>query len=401
MLNAPRMHRYTLPILLFLNALSIIAMQFLVPAMPDLQEIFETTPSNVQLTLTVFMFGYAFAQLFYGPLSDRFGRRPILLISLIFFIIGSVVSTFAFDITTLIFGRFIQAIGAAAGFVLPPAVARDVYGPYDSGKAISWISIAAGLAALIAPFAGGLIHENFGWRVGMALMGVIGLIIILIANKYLNESHEVSSRKRISFFLLFKTYKEIIFTKHLVSYLFALALVNGVFYAFFSGGAFIAADHLKISPSDFGLIMIPVVVFFVPSAYLSVRLSRYLSPVTAMLIGSFFTLMAGIFLFTYAIYYDVTVASLLIASAFLGWGNGQVIPIATAEAINLNPTQSGAVSAALGTASMLAGGIASLVFGYFYDGSPISMIILMMIMAFLTVIFCFKLFLDKKVHTAR
>ena len=106
-------------IMLMLNAIEIFAMQLLVPSMPDLKNYFTTSDYNVQLTLTVFMFGFAVSQILYGPLSDKYGRKPLILLSIFIFIIGSILGFFSQSIETLIISRLIQSIGAAGGMVLP------------------------------------------------------------------------------------------------------------------------------------------------------------------------------------------------------------------------------------------------------------------------------------------
>ena len=167
-------------IMLMLNAIEIFAMQLLVPSMPDLKNYFTTSDYNVQLTLTVFMFGFAVSQILYGPLSDKYGRKPLILLSIFIFIIGSILGFFSQSIETLIISRLIQSIGAAGGMVLPPAVIRDVYGESGSTRAIGWLSIVAGIAALLAPYIGGLLNDTYGWRSGMLVLVIIGIIIFIV-----------------------------------------------------------------------------------------------------------------------------------------------------------------------------------------------------------------------------
>tara|TARA_B100000686_G_scaffold344358_1_gene426816 strand:+ start:566 stop:1759 length:1194 start_codon:yes stop_codon:yes gene_type:complete len=389
-------HKHTLVLLLALNGISILAMQFIVPAMPDIQNTFNTTSSKIQLILTIFMLGYSISQVVYGPLSDRFGRRPVMIWSLIMFVVGSLLGAFAEDINILIVARLIQAIGAAGGFVLPPAVARDVYGPEGSRIAIGWISIAAGFSALLAPFAGGFIHETYGWRLGMILMALIGLIMLLLTYFFLNESNINSRIRSINFFLLAKNYKEVFYKKFFVQYFFGLALVNGVFYAFFAGTSFIASENLNLSPSEFGLMMAPIVIAFVPSAYLSVKLANRFSGSLIITIGSSFSLLSSLFIVFLALNNNISIFFLVIASIFLGWGNGHVIPIATSNAINLLPSKAGTASAALGTGSMLAGALASMIFGIFHDGTALPMAIIMTVMALVAFVACLSIIFFEK-----
>jgi DHA1 family bicyclomycin/chloramphenicol resistance-like MFS transporter len=374
MLKAPPEHRHTLALLLALNAVSIVAMQFIVPAMPDLVAVFDTTPAAVQLTLTIFMLGYAVFQVAYGPLSDRYGRKGVLMAATTVYTLGSFIGAIAPSIEILILARLLQSVGAAAGFVLPPAVARDVYGD-SAARAISWISISAGVAALFAPYFGGLIHETIGWRWGMGFNGALGVVMLLACGLALAESHPVSLRRKVGLAGLARGYATLAGTPTFLGFVLATAFVNGAFYAFFAGGTFVAIEILGLSPSEFGLLIIPVIALFLPSAYLSVRLSERFGPVRVIALGA-------------ALGGAMSVELLLVASAFLGWGNGQVIPIATASGVGLNPALAGTASAALGTAQMGMGAVASLLFGLFHDGTPTAMAALMASMALAALLSC-------------
>jgi len=388
MLNAPPEHRYTLILLLALNAVSIVAMQFIVPAMPDLAAAFSTTPAAVQLTLTVFMLGYAAFQIAYGPLSDRFGRKVVLMWATAVFVAGSILGAVAPSIEVLILARLLQSVGAAAGFVLPPAVARDVYGEDRAARAISWISISAGVAALFAPYAGGLVHETVGWRWGMVFNAALGIGILAACGFYLAESHPVAKRRTVGIAGLARGYATLARTPTFMGFLLAVAFVNGAFYAFFAGGTFVAIDILGLSPSEFGLLIIPVIALFLPSAYLSVRFAERFGPLRVMALGTVVSLGGALLLLWAALAGQTSVELLLVASACLGWGNGQVIPVATAKGVGLVESLAGTASAALGTAQMGMGALASLLFGLFHDGTPTAMAALMAAMALAALLSC-------------
>ena len=388
MLNAAPEHRYTLILLLTLNAVSIVAMQFIVPAMPSLVGEYATTPAMVQLTLTLFMLGYAAFQIAYGPLSDRYGRKGVLLWATAVFVIGSFLGMVAPNIETLILARLLQSVGAAAGFVLPPAVARDVYGHDGAPRAIGWISISAGLAALLAPYLGGLVHETVGWRWGMGFNGVLGIGILGACWLFLTESHPPALRHAVSVAGLARGYATLARSQRFMGYLLAVAFVNGAFYAFFAGGTFVAIEIMELSPSQFGLLTIPVVLLFLPSAYFSVRLAERFGTTRIIALGTLTTFVGSAGLLVVALTGSVNIAAMLGASALLGWGNGQVIPNATAAAVNLFPKLAGTASASLGTAQMGMGAVASLLFGLLHNGTSTPMAALMAVMGLLAFVSC-------------
>jgi MFS transporter, DHA1 family, multidrug resistance protein len=187
-MNVSAEHRYTLTLLLALTGTSAFSLQFFVPAMPDLVQIFETTPAMVQLTLTLFMLTYGIFQAVYGPLSDRFGRKPVLLVAIVIYVAGSFLGVAALSIEMVIAARVLQAVGAAAGFVLVPAIARDVYGQGGAPRAMSYISMTNGFISAAGPLIGGLIHQYAGWRYGLLATGTLGASMLVMTTLYLKES---------------------------------------------------------------------------------------------------------------------------------------------------------------------------------------------------------------------
>ena len=382
--------------MLLLNSIEIFAMQLLVPSMPKLQSYFSTSAYNVQLTLTVFMFGFAIAQILYGPLSDKYGRKPLILFSIIIFIIGSAMSFFSTSIEFLILSRLVQSIGAAGGMVLPPAVIRDVYGESDSTKAIGWLSIVAGIAALLAPYFGGLLNDTYGWRAGMFILVIIGIIIFIISLVYLPESLEYKEKNNFSIISIIRDYSQLFYIRTFCILFIILSSINAVFYAFFAGGVFVVVENLNLSSANFGLIMVPLVLSFVISAYISVRINKIFNPINIIFLGSMFSFFSAVMIYLSFLTGNLSIYSLTFFGLFLGWGNGQVIPLATSLAINIFPTRAGTASASIGTGSMLAGAIVSLLFGIWYDGTPISMSILMITTSLAALVFCFLLLYIKK-----
>ena len=139
-------------------------MSIYTPVMPSVGHELVTTPDSVKLTLTTYMLGFAFGQLFYGPLSDRYGRRPVLLGGLLFFTVTTFGCSFATSIGDLIALRVLQGLGAASGSVLGRALTRDAYTFKEMPLVISWISLGQNIAPSLAPTIGGFLGEWASWR---------------------------------------------------------------------------------------------------------------------------------------------------------------------------------------------------------------------------------------------
>ncbi|WP_416138698.1 MFS transporter [Halomonas sp. HK25] len=170
-----------------LTALGPLATDMYLPAMPAMAEALDTGPDRVQLTLSLYMAGFALAQLLCGPISDRFGRKPIMVGGFALFLAASLLCAFAPSIESLLAGRFLQALGGAAGPVLGRAAVRDIYGPLEAGRILSHLASIMALAPALAPVMGAGLLLVFGWEaifLVLALYAAIALALLALAGVY-------------------------------------------------------------------------------------------------------------------------------------------------------------------------------------------------------------------------
>ena len=168
-------------ILASLALLGPFAIHLFFPVIPVVKLDFELSDALAQLTFSLGVFGMAFSTLVYGTYADRYGRRPVLLIGLLFFFVGSIISALAGSFTSLLVGRLVQSIGAGCGITLARAIARDVYGAEHLVKAIAYLTMFFALGGLLAPGVGGLLIDHLGWRSVFYFAGLIGFVIALSA----------------------------------------------------------------------------------------------------------------------------------------------------------------------------------------------------------------------------
>ena len=175
--------------LVAVSATGPLALNIFMPSMPGLPAVFDTDYGTVQLTLGLYLVGLAVGQLAYGPLSDRFGRRPLLLGGLGLYLGGTLLSCLAVSIEMLIVGRIIQAVGGCAGLVLGRAIVRDMFDRERSASVISYITAAMVMAPMVAPLIGGYLDDWVGWRATFVFVGAFGLVVTLFAVLLLHESN--------------------------------------------------------------------------------------------------------------------------------------------------------------------------------------------------------------------
>src|SRR5438105_7873829 len=184
----------SLALLSAITALAFCALHMLVPALPVLVQVFGDSPAHVQLVLSLYLGGIAAGQLVYGPLSDRFGRRPVLIAGLAMFLVGTLLCASAWSLTALIVGRLLQALGACAGIVLARAIIRDVYDREAAARGLALVMMAMSLAPAVSPAFGAYLAEWFDWRAIFILLGGLGAIVFAATVVRLPETnfHRVS-----------------------------------------------------------------------------------------------------------------------------------------------------------------------------------------------------------------
>ncbi len=184
----------SLALLAAVTALGFCALHMVVPALPLFATVFDESPPRVQLVLTLYLAGIAGGQLVYGPLSDRFGRRPMLIAGLMLFFVGTLLCGFAWSLAALIFGRVLEALGACAGIVLGRAIIRDVYEREAAARGLAIVMMAMSLAPGISPAIGAYLAEWVDWRAIFAVLGILGAIVLALTVARLGETNAHPAR---------------------------------------------------------------------------------------------------------------------------------------------------------------------------------------------------------------
>ena len=233
-------------LLALLTALDAMAIDLYLPAMPTIAEALQVSSGEVQQTLAIFLAGLAIGQGIYGPLLDRFGRRSPLLIGIGIFVVGSVIAALSPSIEWLLFARFIQALGAAAGLVAPRAIIDDLYELEDSARMQSILMQVMMVAPIVAPILGGVLLIHWQWSSIFWVMAILGFIGVVWGMKTIPNSQPVEERVPLSLKAIIHSYGGFLLQPRFVLYTIASGLVLGSFFTYISRSPFVFIEHFRI-----------------------------------------------------------------------------------------------------------------------------------------------------------
>jgi DHA1 family bicyclomycin/chloramphenicol resistance-like MFS transporter len=370
---APVLERPPYLILVAISAVGPLALNIFVPSMPGLQSEFGVSYGVVQLTLTLYIIGMAVCQLAYGPLSDRFGRRPVLLAGMALFVVASLLAAFATSIAMLIAARLLQAIGGASGLVLSRAIVRDLYDRDRSASVLGYITMAFVVAPMLAPTVGGLLDQVAGWRSIFVLLALLGAVALAATWHKLPETNR-NLAPSIRLAGLASGYMSLLRMPSFLAYGFTLGFSSAVFFAFVAGAPYVMVVVLGFQPLDYGLWFMIVSLGYMFGNFLSGRYSQRLGTDRMVTIGNLCTLAAGLAGLAAALAGAISPLTLFLPMLFAALGNGLTIPNATAGAISVHASMVGTAAGLAGFLQMGIGAGSAQLVGILQDGAPFAVL---------------------------
>lgn len=369
------MGRSSLFLLIMLGALAgltPLSVDMYLPAIPSIAADLGARVEAVQLTISTFLIGFAIGQMFYGPLADSFGRKPVILFGLALFTLASVGCLLADNLPFLLFFRLLQAIGGAAGAVVVNALLRDLFQGEEVVRAMTLVILTSTLAPLVAPLLGGLLLR-WGWTSIFAVLVVLGGLLWLAILLLLPETLKSDHRQPLRWRTVLSNYALVLRHRRAMAGILASALVSGGMFAFISGSPYVYIQFFGVSPQHYGLLFGLNVLLLMVVTYINGRLVKRVGMLPMLRIG------LGL----------MGVASLvLLFNGLLGWGGlwSIVIPVgcyvsqlgliganATSHALGFFPANAGTASALAGTLRFGIGALAGLVVNSFTATSPLPM----------------------------
>lgn len=349
----------TLFTLIVLTGMSTLSLNMFVPSLAHMAETFGTDYATVSLAIGGYLAVTGVLQLIIGPLSDRYGRRPVLLVSLAVFCFASLGCLLAQDIWVFLAFRVLQG-AVIAGSALSPAIVRDTASLGETASRLGYIAMAMAVAPMMGPMVGGVLDQFFGWRASFALFLALGLALFLLAWVDLGETNKSPSQ---TFLRQFSTYPALLRAPRFWAFALCMAFSTSAFYAFIAGAPIVAAQVFDISPGVVGLYIGSITGGFFLGSWVAGRLGDHLSLGMTMMLGRIVAvtgLALGASLMALG---HLSETLFFVATLSVGIGNGITMPSASTGAMSVDPKLAGSASGLSGALTVGIGAVATTLSG--------------------------------------
>ncbi|MER0239349.1 multidrug effflux MFS transporter [Fulvimarina sp. MAC8] len=371
--------------LMIASAVSPLAINIFIPSMATIAEALGTDGPTVGLGLSLYLVAVALLQIVAGPLSDRFGRRPVIIGGMVLFLIGTAICLFAETIGWFLIGRIVQA-ASATGIALSRAVVRDVYSRRRSAAMIGYVTMGLAVAPMIGPAIGGVMDTWLGWRSVFWLLMVLGVLTLALVLSDLNETNPnlgAPMTRQLS------NYGKLFSEPSFWIYAGTGSFITAAFFGFLGGATFVSVEVLHLTPAEYGVWFILCPLGYAIGNFLTGRISERVGIKRMMVIGSALTLVAVLAILIPILLDLLTPLTLFGPMILLGIGNGMTLPSATAGGVSVRTDAAGAAAGLLGSAQIGLGAVASSIAAAFAVGpsAATSLALVMLVAAVLALVF--------------
>jgi len=376
----PHLSRFRyLELLIIMGALQAIAplsIDMYLPAMPQLERVFHATTASVQVTMVTFFIGYSLGQTLYGPLTDRFGRKPPLYFSLLIYMATCAACALAPGVQILSAMRLLQALGACGGAVISRAMVRDQFPPEDLRRVFSMLILVLGVSPLIAPLLGSYLLIWFGWHAIFWMQGALGAACLLGVHFRMTESLAPQHRRSLEMTHIVSGYRELLRDRTFVGASLVCGFSSAGMFAYISGSPFVLIDFYKIPTQMFGWLFACIAAGVIVSSQINGRMPHRIALWKVLRTANVVQLVAGV---------------LMVAAAFTGFGGawgvfipvfaymcgaGFVFPNGSAIAMMRHGNMAGMASALLGTIQFLVAAVGTILMGTIESSTAIPMTVI-------------------------
>jgi DHA1 family bicyclomycin/chloramphenicol resistance-like MFS transporter len=358
-----------------LTAVGPLSTDMYLPSLPTIADQLHASTAQAELTISSYLVGFAVGQLIYGPFSDRYGRKPVLLAALLLYSAASFISAFSPTIEMLIAARALQAIGGCGAIVLARAVVRDLYSGARAGRELSLMGLVMALAPVIAPLIGGALQTTFGWQANFVVLVLCGLVLAGVVSWLLPETLDPALRRAASPLEMLRSYRIFLSDGGYLAHTGIVMFTYAGLFAWIAGASFVLQDIYGLSSFAFGgAFAVGSAGVMVGSAF-ATRMSGRLSFDALIGIGVAAQVLGGLAMIADVAFGGHSAFGLVVPMAVYLAGLGIVLPQAIAAAMHSYPDRAGAASSLIGFLQQTAAALCGVAVGHLLHRTPWPMVL--------------------------
>ena len=360
------------------SGISPFGMAIAIPTLESFSQLYQAPYSTVQFIISAYLLGLASSMPLVGFLSDKIGRRPVLISGLILFVIASIFCSTTDSLNSLIFWRVIQGIGASVGSVMARAMIRDVSNASETARSLSRVTAIMGISPMIAPVIGGIGYQIFGNPNGIFIItAAIGILVLTAILLMLPETRNAALLESTSKEPWSDKYRYLLGSKVFVGSSLIYAFTTGAFFAILAVASTVFYNDLGIDSAGFGFIWSGLTILYTVSAFMAGTLSSKYGLMKVLLFGVLLNVIAGLLFYSLVKVFDVTLISVIVPLVIMFFAHGYIVPMSLAQAVSARPEIAGSSSGLSSAIGLVIGGMFSVLSGLVFDGRllPIALIV--------------------------
>jgi DHA1 family bicyclomycin/chloramphenicol resistance-like MFS transporter len=323
------------------------------PSFPDIEAEFEVSRALLSQSLAFYLAAFAVSTLVWGPLSDRLGRRAVVLLTLLLYLFASIGCALAGDYTNFLLFRLLQGVAAGGGLAAGRTMIRDVHSPEDAQRAMSRVMMLFAVAPAVAPMIGGWLHDAFGWRSVFYFLALYSALVLLLILLRVPETLPASMRQSFHPVYVARTYAHTLVHRRFQSLVFMVACYFGGMFVYIVGSPTVVFDFLKLDVHDFGVLFVPLVGGIICGAWLSGRLAHRWHGERTVTLALILMTLGAVLNTAQALLLPPMIITTIVPLVFYTTGLGIAMPAMTVLSLDCFPHNRGAASAMQGFVQMM------------------------------------------------
>jgi DHA1 family bicyclomycin/chloramphenicol resistance-like MFS transporter len=350
-----------------MTALGPVTIDMYLPGFVSIEQEFATR--GVEGTMAAFIGGLAIGQLFYGPISDRFGRKPPLYFGYVIYTIGSVGCAMATNMAMLTTMRVVQALGGCAGLVIGRAIVRDRCEPHEAARAFTTLTMIVALGPVLAPAVGGIVVSNFGWRATFVVQAVLGVLVMVLMHHVLRESHDVRNAQAATIGHVLRNYASLIRDRQFIAYSLLLGFAMASMFCYVTGAPLVITANYGLTPAQFGALIGLNGFAFLTASILNMRALKTVGPAQLLARYIWGAPLLGTALLVLSLLLKLPLWAIVVLQLSFFVCTGRVSPNVSALALAPHGRHAGTASALMGATQSGLTTVGGLAVAIFNDGT--------------------------------